>query len=91
MRAHGVVHTSTSEVYGNAQRVPIDEEHRVIGQSPYSASKIGADHIAPLVPPGLRAAGGGGAALQHLWSAPIESGRDSDDHFANRAAGRGAD
>lgn len=41
-----VVHTSTSEVYGTAQRVPIDEEHPLQGQSPYSASKIGADKIA---------------------------------------------
>jgi NAD dependent epimerase/dehydratase len=41
-----VVHTSTSEVYGTAQFVPITEEHPVQGQSPYSASKIGADHIA---------------------------------------------
>jgi len=41
-----VVHTSTSEVYGTAQLVPIGEDHPLIGQSPYSASKIGADHIA---------------------------------------------
>jgi NAD dependent epimerase/dehydratase len=41
-----VVHTSTSEVYGTAQRVPIDEEHPLCGQSPYSASKIGADQMA---------------------------------------------
>jgi dTDP-glucose 4,6-dehydratase len=41
-----VVHTSTSEVYGTAQYVPIDEEHPLQGQSPYSASKIGADKIA---------------------------------------------
>lgn len=41
-----VVHTSTSEVYGTAQFVPITEEHPLQGQSPYSASKIGADHIA---------------------------------------------
>ena len=41
-----VVHTSTSEVYGTAQYVPIDEEHPLQGQSPYSASKIGADQIA---------------------------------------------
>jgi NAD dependent epimerase/dehydratase len=40
-----VVHTSTSEVYGTAQRTPIDEEHPLRGQSPYSASKIGADKI----------------------------------------------
>ena len=41
-----VVHTSTSEVYGTAQYVPIDEKHPLRGQSPYSASKIGADKIA---------------------------------------------
>lgn len=41
-----IVHTSTSEVYGTALRVPIDEEHPLQGQSPYSASKIGADKIA---------------------------------------------
>ncbi len=41
-----VVHTSTSEVYGTALRTPIDEEHPLQGQSPYSASKIGADKIA---------------------------------------------
>jgi NAD dependent epimerase/dehydratase len=41
-----IVHTSTSEVYGTAIRVPIDEEHPLQGQSPYSASKIGADKIA---------------------------------------------
>lgn len=41
-----VVHTSTSEVYGTARFVPITEEHPVQGQSPYAASKIGADQIA---------------------------------------------
>ena len=41
-----VVHTSTSEVYGTAKYVPIDEIHPLQGQSPYSASKIGADQIA---------------------------------------------
>ena len=41
-----LVHTSTSEVYGTAQFVPITEEHRLLGQSPYSASKIGADQLA---------------------------------------------
>ena len=40
-----VVHTSTSEVYGSALYVPIDEKHPLQGQSPYSASKIGADKI----------------------------------------------
>ena len=41
-----IVHTSTSEVYGTAQYVPITEDHPIKGQSPYSASKIGADQIA---------------------------------------------
>ncbi|NBO19242.1 MAG: SDR family NAD(P)-dependent oxidoreductase, partial [Proteobacteria bacterium] len=41
-----VVHTSTSEVYGSAQIVPIPETHPLVGQSPYSASKIGADQMA---------------------------------------------
>jgi NAD dependent epimerase/dehydratase len=41
-----VVHTSTSEVYGTARFVPITEAHPLQGQSPYSASKIGADQLA---------------------------------------------
>jgi len=48
-RAHAVervLHTSTSEVYGSAQYVPIDEKHPLVGQSPYSASKIAADQLA---------------------------------------------
>lgn len=40
------VHTSSSEVYGSAQYVPIDEAHPQVGQSPYSASKIAADQVA---------------------------------------------
>jgi NAD dependent epimerase/dehydratase len=47
-RAHQparVIHTSTSEVYGTALRIPIDEDHPLQGQSPYSASKIGADKL----------------------------------------------
>ncbi len=48
-RHHGVerfVHTSTSETYGTAQYTPIDEGHPLRGQSPYAASKIGADKLA---------------------------------------------
>jgi NAD dependent epimerase/dehydratase len=48
-RSSGVqkfIHTSTSEVYGSAQYVPIDERHPLTPQSPYSASKIGADAMA---------------------------------------------
>lgn len=41
-----VVHTSTSEVYGTPESVPISEDHPLRGQSPYSASKIGADKLA---------------------------------------------
>ena len=41
-----VIHTSTSETYGTAQFVPISENHPLVGQSPYAASKIGADQIA---------------------------------------------
>lgn len=40
-----LIHTSTSEVYGTAKYVPIDESHPLQGQSPYSASKIGADKL----------------------------------------------
>lgn len=48
-RTQGVecfVHTSTSETYGTAQYTPIDEAHPLVGQSPYAASKIGADKLA---------------------------------------------
>ena len=47
-RAHGVarvIHTSTSEVYGTARYVPIDEAHPLQAQSPYAASKVGADKL----------------------------------------------
>jgi len=48
-RGHSVtrfVHTSTSEVYGSAQRTPMDEDHPMVGQSPYAATKIAADQLA---------------------------------------------
>ena len=41
-----IIHTSTSEVYGSAQQVPIDENHRLLAQSPYAATKIAADQLA---------------------------------------------
>jgi len=44
--AEKFIHTSTSEVYGTARYIPIDEKHPLTPQSPYSASKIGADAIA---------------------------------------------
>lgn len=43
---HRLIHTSTSEVYGTAKFVPISEDHPLQAQSPYSATKIGADQIA---------------------------------------------
>lgn len=46
LRTSRVVHTSTSEVYGTARYVPIDESHPLQGQSPYSASKLSADKMA---------------------------------------------
>ena len=46
LKLEKVIHTSTSEVYGTAKFVPITEDHPLQGQSPYSASKIGADQIA---------------------------------------------
>ena len=46
MRLDRIIHTSTSEVYGSAKYVPIDEKHELQPQSPYSASKISADAIA---------------------------------------------
>jgi dTDP-glucose 4,6-dehydratase len=46
LRAKRIVCTSTSEVYGTAKYVPMDEEHPLKGQSPYSASKIAADKLA---------------------------------------------
>ncbi len=44
-KAERIVHTSTSEVYGTAQYIPMNEEHPLQAQSPYSASKIGADKL----------------------------------------------
>jgi len=41
-----IIHTSTSEVYGTAQFVPIHEKHPIVGQSPYAATKIAADQLA---------------------------------------------
>ncbi|MDC1250980.1 GDP-mannose 4,6-dehydratase [Pelagibacteraceae bacterium] len=40
-----IIHTSTSEVYGSAVKIPMDENHRLLGQSPYAATKISADQL----------------------------------------------
>ena len=46
LKVERLIHTSSSEVYGTAQHTPIDEDHPLHGQSPYAASKIGADKLA---------------------------------------------
>lgn len=46
LKLENILITSTSETYGSAQYIPIDEKHPLVGQSPYSASKIGADQLA---------------------------------------------
>ena len=46
LKVEQVLITSTSETYGTAQYVPIDEQHPLVGQSPYAATKIAADHLA---------------------------------------------
>ena len=57
---------------------------RLHAQSPYAATKIAADQIGALVPCRLRYAGRGGAALQHLWSAPIGACRHPNRHRSAR-------
>jgi len=61
-----VVHTSTSEVYGSALTLPISEQHPLQGQSPYSASKIGADNDGRIVCTIFRSAGGNPASVQYI-------------------------
>ena len=46
LKTKNIILTSTSETYGSAQYIPIDEKHPKVGQSPYSATKIGADNLA---------------------------------------------
>ena len=58
-----IVHTSTSETYGTALYVPIDEKHPMQGQSPYSASKIGADKMAESYYNSFESAGCNGTAF----------------------------
>ena len=75
-----LVVTSTSEVFGTARYVPIDEGHPRQGQSPYSATKIAADALAESFYRSFATAGHGGAALQHLRATPVGPGRDPHDH-----------
>ena len=76
-----VVVTSTSEVYGTAQFVPITEEHPLVGQSPYSATKIGADQMAMSFYRSFETPVADRASVQHLWAAPVVARGDPDrDH-----------
>ena len=74
-----MVHTSTSETYGTALRVRSTKTIPLQPQSPYSASKIGADMMALQLPSRLRAAGRGRAAVQHLRPAAVGARGDPDD------------
>jgi nucleoside-diphosphate-sugar epimerase len=56
-----VVHTSTSEVYGTAEYVPIDENHPLAGRTPYAASKIAADQLAE--------------SFHHAYDVPVTTAR----------------
>ena len=67
------IHTSTSEVYGTARYVPIDEGHPLQGQSPYSASKISAD---------IRSSDGNRPAVQYLRPASVRSCSNPHYRFA---------
>ena len=77
-----LVHTSTSEVYGSAQTVPISEDHPLEAQSPYAASKIGADKLVESfhrsfgLPAVIR------AAVQHLRTVPVRAGDRAHDRVA---------
>ena len=72
--------TSTSEVYGTAQFVPIDETHPLRGQSPYAATKIGADALGESYHRRLRPARDDPPAVQHVRAAAVGPGDHPDDH-----------
>ena len=63
-----VIHTSTSETYGSAQFVPITEAHPLVAQSPYAASKIGADQMALSFLEKVFIASYNFETIQYLWS-----------------------
>jgi nucleoside-diphosphate-sugar epimerase len=78
-----VVHTSTSEVYGSAQVVPISESHPLVGQSPYSASKIGADQMAHSYYCAFWYTCGYCTSVQHLWPTAKSARRAAHHHVAS--------
>ena len=77
-----VVVTSTSEVYGTARYVPIDEKHPLQGQSPYSATKIGADKLAESFFRSFELPVRHRAAVQHVRAAAVRARGHPDDHHA---------
>ena len=74
-----MIHTSTSETYGTAITVPISEAHPLQAQSPYAASKVGADETRRVLLPELRSARHYLEAVQHLRSPTVHSCRDPPD------------
>ena len=86
-----VVHTSTSEVYGSAISVPISEDHPLQGQSPYSASKIGADMLAEVIRAVLRSSRGNSSPVQHIRSPPERESCYSDADPSSARSERGID
>ncbi len=76
-----IVHTSTSEVYGTATYVPIDEKHPLQGQSPYSASKIGADMLAHSYFLSFNTPVDYNTSFQHVWPPAVRTGSNTDDNI----------
>jgi nucleoside-diphosphate-sugar epimerase len=81
-----IIHTSTSEVYGTALRVPIDEDHPLQGQSPYSASKIGADKLVESFTRSFEVPAVTIRPFNTYGTAPIGPRRDPHHHFASSDA-----
>ncbi len=85
-----LVHTSTSETYGTARTVPISEAHPLQAQSPYAASKVGADKLVESYFLSFGLPGGHAAAVQHLRPAAVDPGRHPAGHHPAGRPGRAA-
>ena len=86
VRRHGtprLVNTSTSEVYGTPESVPITEAHPLRGQSPYSATKISADKMCESYALSFETPGHDAAAVQHVRPAPVDARRHPDGPLAD--------
>lgn len=73
-----VVQISTSEVYGSARYIPMDEAHPLQAQSPYAASKIAADKVAEILLCVLRVAGRNGKSFQYIRAPPVRARGNPD-------------